>query len=358
MIRIEGLEKAYPNVTPLRDVNVTINDGDVISIIGPSGTGKSTLLRCINLLEKPTKGHIWIGEDEITSTRTDPSMVRRRVGMVFQSFNLFNHLSVIENVMLSPVKLLKMDRQEAYDNAFMLLKEVGLSEKADSYPDELSGGQKQRIAIVRTLAMDPDVILMDEPTSALDPTMVGDVQSVIRRLTKTGKTLIIVTHEMDFAKSICNRVLYMDEGVVYEDGTPDEIFGNPKRDKTIQFIKRIKLLNLNIDKDSQYGDVFGNLSMYCSENSISTSMYLHIRLAIEETVFHNILDKRYNYIVHAQVEYSSEKGTVTLRLDYEGDKYNVIERGNELSLKILKAAVSDTHYHYDETGNHLELSIR
>ena len=159
MIRIEGLEKAYPNVTPLRDVNVTINDGDVISIIGPSGTGKSTLLRCINLLEKPTKGHIWIGEDEITSPRTDLNMVRRKVGMVFQSFNLFNHLSVIENVMLSPVKLLKMDRQEAYDNAFSLLKEVGLSEKADSYPDELSGGQKQRIAIVRTLAMNPDVIL-------------------------------------------------------------------------------------------------------------------------------------------------------------------------------------------------------
>ncbi|MBQ9391566.1 MAG: amino acid ABC transporter ATP-binding protein [Lachnospiraceae bacterium] len=358
MIRIEGLKKTYPNVTPLRDVNVTINDGDVVSVIGPSGTGKSTLLRCINLLEKPTQGHIWIGEDEITSPGTDLNMVRRKVGMVFQSFNLFNHLSVIENVMLSPVKLLKMNKQEAYDNAYRLLKEVGLSEKADSYPDELSGGQKQRIAIVRTLAMNPDVILMDEPTSALDPSMVDDVQSVIRRLSKTGKTLMIVTHEMDFAKSISNRVFYMDEGVIYEEGTPDEIFNNPKKEKTRQFIKRIRVLTFDIDKYSQFNDIFSRLMMYCSDNAIEKSTYLHIRLALEEAVFHNILETRYEYKIHAQVEYSSENDKVLLMLDYSGDKYNVLEEGNELSLKCMSFAISDTEYYYDDNGNHLKLYIK
>ena len=202
MIQIEHLKKEYPNATPLKDVNVEIHDGDVISVIGPSGTGKSTLLRCINRLETPTDGHIWLDDVEITDPKCDLCKVRMRMGMVFQSFNLFGHLTVIENIMLSPMDLLGKSRQEAYDEGMRLLRTVGLAEKALNYPDELSGGQKQRIAIARTLAMDPEIILLDEPTSALDPTMVGEVQAVIRELAKTGKTLMIVTHEMNFARAI------------------------------------------------------------------------------------------------------------------------------------------------------------
>ena len=222
MIKIEHLKKEYPNVTPLKDVSVEIHDGDVISVIGPSGTGKSTLLRCINQMEKPTSGKVWVDGVEITDRKCDINKVRQKMGMVFQSFNLFGHLTVIENIMLSPVDLLGKSRQEAYDEGMRLLRMVGLAEKALNYPDELSGGQKQRIAIARTLAMDPDVILLDEPTSALDPTMVGEVQAVIRDLSKTGKTMMIVTHEMNFAKAISNRVFYMDEGGIYEDGTPED----------------------------------------------------------------------------------------------------------------------------------------
>jgi polar amino acid transport system ATP-binding protein len=194
MIKLEHVRKSYPTptgagITPLKDVNAEIRDGEVISVIGPSGTGKSTLIRCINLLERPDSGKIYVGGEEITSRKCDVRAVRRKIGMVFQSFNLFGHLTAIENVMLSPVKLKGMSRQEAYDNGMRLLRQVGLADKALNYPDELSGGQKQRVAIARALAMDPDTILLDEPTSALDPTMVGEVQAVIRDLAGTGKTM-------------------------------------------------------------------------------------------------------------------------------------------------------------------------
>ena len=194
MIKIEHLRKEYSGITPLRDVNVEIHDGDVIAVIGSSGTGKSTLLRCMNLLEKPTSGKIWVDQDEITDPRCNVNRVRQRMGMVFQSFNLFGHMTVIENIMFSPVDLKRISRQDAYNKGMSLLRMVGLAEKALNYPDELSGGQKQRVAIARALAMDPEIILLDEPTSALDPAMVDEVQSVIRELARSGKTMMIVTH--------------------------------------------------------------------------------------------------------------------------------------------------------------------
>ncbi|MBP3737409.1 MAG: amino acid ABC transporter ATP-binding protein, partial [Lachnospiraceae bacterium] len=218
MIELVHLEKKYPNSTPLADVNAVIHDGDVISIIGPSGTGKSTLLRCINLLDKPTGGKIIFDGDEITAPGYPAEEARRRMGMVFQSFNLFGHLTVIENLMIAPMDILHKSKQEAYDTGVQLLKRVGLAGRELRYPDQLSGGQKQRVAIARTLAMDPEVILLDEPTSALDPAMVGEVQAVIRDLAQSGKTMLIVTHEMNFARAICNRVFFMDEGGIYEDG--------------------------------------------------------------------------------------------------------------------------------------------
>ena len=253
MIRIEHLRKEYPTATPLKDVNVRIHKGDVISVIGPSGTGKSTLIRCINMLETPTSGNIWVGDQCITDPKCDISKVRQKMGMVFQSFNLFPHLTVIENIMKAPVELLGKSKQEAYDEGIRLLRMVGLADKAFNYPHVMSGGQKQRVAIARTLAMDPEIILFDEPTSALDPTMVGEVQAVIRDLARKGLTMIIVTHEMSFARQIANRVFYMDEGGVYEDGTPEEIFDNPKREKTIRFIKHLKVWeNLITSKDFEF----------------------------------------------------------------------------------------------------------
>ena len=239
MIRIEHLKKEYPNVTPLQDVNAEIHDGDVIAVIGPSGTGKSTLLRCINLLEKPTAGRIWIGEDEITDQRCNLSRIRQKLGMVFQSFNLFDNMTVIENIMFSPVDLKKMSRQEAYDKGIALLRSVGLAEKALSYPDELSGGQKQRVAIARALAMEPKYMLFDEPTSALDPEMVGEVLDVMKRLAQTGMTMVVVTHEMGFAREVGDRILFIDEGIVMEENEPNEFFANPKNERTKSFLSKV-----------------------------------------------------------------------------------------------------------------------
>ena len=239
LIRIEHLRKEFPDVTPLKDVNLEVSPGEVISIIGPSGTGKTTLLRCINRLEEPTSGKIIIDDEDVTAPKYDLTRIRRKVGMVFQSFNLFSNLNVAENIMTGPVRLLNKTKQEAYDEAMGLLERVGLSEKALNYPDELSNGQKQRIAIMRALAMNPEVMLFDEPTSALDPTMVGEVLQVIKGLAGDGMTMLIVTHEMQFANDVSDRILYMDEGVIYEEGTPEQIFGSPKKDKTKSFISRL-----------------------------------------------------------------------------------------------------------------------
>ena len=232
MIRIEALSKCYGEHSVLENISVDIGKGEVISIIGPSGCGKSTFIRCLNLMEQPSGGQIRIDGEDIMAKGSDVSMLRRKMGMVFQSFNLFSHLMIIENVMLGPVELLKIDRQTAYDEGMKLLETVGLAGKAFAYPDELSGGQKQRAAIARALAMKPEILLMDEPTSALDPKMVSEVLAVIRKLAQEGMTMMIVTHEMNFARNISTRVFYMDEKGIYEDGTPQQIFENPQRPKT------------------------------------------------------------------------------------------------------------------------------
>ena len=227
MIQIKHLQKKFGNLEVLRDVNLNIKCGEVISIIGPSGTGKSTFLRCLNLLEQPTGGSIIIDGEEVLNGHINASKLRQKMGMVFQSFNLFNHLSVLENVCIGPIKLLGKSRQDAEAKAKELLKMVGMAEKADAMPEELSGGQKQRAAIARCLSMDPEIILFDEPTSALDPTMVSEVLSVIRALARQGMTMAIVTHEMSFARDVSTRVVYMDDGIIYEIGTPEEIFEHP-----------------------------------------------------------------------------------------------------------------------------------
>ncbi|MCR5685732.1 MAG: amino acid ABC transporter ATP-binding protein [Lachnospiraceae bacterium] len=365
MIKIEHLKKAYPNVTPLKDVNTVINDGDVISIIGPSGTGKSTLMRCINRLETPTSGRIWVDGVDVTDPATDLNKVRLKMGMVFQSFNLFEHLTVIENIMLAPVELLKKTRQEAYDRGMELLKTVGLANKALNYPDELSGGQKQRIAIARTLATDPDIILFDEPTSALDPTMVGEVQSVIKDLVKTGKTMMIVTHEMNFARAICNRVFYMDEGGIYEDGSPEQVFDNPQKEKTRIFIKKLKVLELNIDlSDYSFIDVMTKLSDFCDKNNIGSSLLIRLRMALEETivqVMSRLVDVPDSPDLSVSVEYNEAGSVVRMSFEYSGPENNVTVGGDKLSVKILSAIVYDTVFSYDKDAtlpNRLEFWVR
>ena len=342
MIKIEHLRKEYPGVTPLQDVNAEIRDGDVIAVIGPSGTGKSTLMRCINRLEKPTSGRIWIDDVEITDPKCDINKIRQKMGMVFQSFNLFGHLTVIENIMLAPMDLLHRSRQEAYDRGIELLRTVGLAEKALSYPDELSGGQKQRIAIARTLAMDPEIIFFDEPTSALDPTMVGEVQAVIRDLAKTGKTLMIVTHEMAFAKTISNRVFYMDEGGIYEDGTPEQIFDDPQREKTRRFIRKLKVLELNIEsKDYDFLAAVSEIEQYCNKNQVNPRTAQFIQLAFEETVQNLLLPVLKAPKIHAAAEYSAADESAVMTIFYNGDPGAVTTQGDELSLAVLRSAVSE-----------------
>ena len=248
MIEVRNLKKIYNGNAVLKDVNAVIEKGEVISIIGPSGTGKSTFLRCLNLLEQPDGGEILIDGKNILDAKTDITAIRRKMGMVFQSFNLFGHLTVLENIAMAPMSLLKKSKSEAEEKAMELLKLVGLAGKANALPSELSGGQQQRIAIARALAMEPEIILFDEPTSALDPTMVNEVLSVMRNLAKTGITMLIVTHEMRFARDVSSRIFYMDEGVVYESGPAKELFENPARPKTKAFLRRIGMLNFNLNK--------------------------------------------------------------------------------------------------------------
>lgn len=355
MIKIEHLKKEYPNVTPLKDVSVEIRDSDVISVIGPSGTGKSTLLRCINQLEKPTSGKIWVNDQEITDPKCDMNKVRQKMGMVFQSFNLFGHKTVIENIMLAPVDLLGKSKQEAYDRGMQLLRTVGLAEKALNYPDELSGGQKQRIAIARTLAMDPDVILLDEPTSALDPTMVGEVQAVIRDLAKSGKTMMIVTHEMNFAKAISNRVFYMDEGGIYEDGTPEQIFVHPERENTRRFVRRLQVLELNVESlDYDFLGMAGEIRTWCEKNQITPKLINRIQLVFEE-VMGLLLPVIEVPHIQAVCEYSAQTELTEWTISYGGSRYDLTSSGDELAFAILTGMTEKEDYTFDESA---ELSNR
>lgn len=239
MIKIKNLYKSYGKLEVLKDISVDINKGEVIAVIGPSGSGKSTFLRCLNKLEEPTKGSIYIQGKDLMDDKTDINKIRENVGMVFQHFNLFPHKTVLENLTLAPMKIKNMNKEEIEKKAYYLLDKVGLKDKANSYPNQLSGGQKQRIAIARALAMDPSVILFDEPTSALDPEMIKEVLDVMRALALEGMTMIVVTHEMGFAKSVADRVFFMDQGTILEDSYPEVIFNNPTHERTKEFLNKV-----------------------------------------------------------------------------------------------------------------------
>lgn len=361
MIELKHLRKEYDGAVPLEDVNAVIRDGEIIAVIGPSGTGKSTLLRCINMLEKPTSGQVLIDGTDVTDPKCDLERIRRKTGMVFQSFNLFGHLTVIENIMIGQVALLKRSRQEAYDEGMRLLRSVGLSEKAMKYPDELSGGQQQRVAIARTLAMDPDTILLDEPTSALDPSMVREVEAVIRSLVKTGKTMLIVTHEMRFARAICSRVFYMDEGGIYEDGTPEQIFDHPQKEKTRRFLQKLKVLELEIcDTDFDFPGVQGEIVRFCELNEIPRKMDTYFQLAFEETVQQLLMANEKKRRIRVSIEYSEEKKNAVFTVCYGGERDDVTSCMDPLSLSVLKVAAKEIRYAFypeRELKNELTMQI-
>jgi polar amino acid transport system ATP-binding protein len=239
VITTKNLKKSFGHHLVLNDINVTIEKGEKVVVIGPSGSGKSTFLRCLNLLESPTEGEVWFEDNNITDPKTNINKLRQKMGMVFQQFNLFPHLTVLNNITLAPIKLGIMTKEEAEKKAFELLERIGLSEKAHSYPRQLSGGQKQRIAIIRALAMNPDVMLFDEPTSALDPEMVGEVLELMKELANEGMTMVVVTHEMGFAREVGTRVLFIDEGQIKEENEPKAFFANPQHPRLKEFLSKV-----------------------------------------------------------------------------------------------------------------------
>jgi polar amino acid transport system ATP-binding protein len=358
MIRTQNISKHYGQLTVLKDISTEIKKGEVVSIIGPSGTGKSTFLRCLNLLETPTGGSIFIDGIPILDKKTNVPKVRQKMGMVFQSFNLYSHLSVLENLTIGPIKLLGKSKTEANQKAVELLKLVGLAEKIYSFPDELSGGQKQRVAIARCMAMEPEILLFDEPTSALDPTMVSEVLAVIRRLSKEGMTMVIVTHEMEFARNISSRVFYMDEGLIYEEGTPQQIFDNPQRPKTKAFIQRIRSVSYHIE--SQLYDLYalqGEMEVFCEKHMISKKVAGYVLHVAEEVL---ILQPDFSDIL-VTLSYSEQDGGVELLFESAGKPFNLFEEPDledDIGVKLIKARCQGTNYNYENGKNHLLLKIK
>jgi len=356
MITVRNLSKHFGDLVVLKDINADIKKGEIISIIGPSGTGKSTFLRCLNLLETPTGGSITIDGVSLLEKGTNVPKIRQKMGMVFQSFNLYAHLTILENLTIGPVKLLKMKQADADNKAMKLLKLVGLAEKTYNFPDELSGGQKQRVAIARCLAMETNILLFDEPTSALDPTMISEVLAVIRRLAKENMTMIIVTHEMEFARSISSRVFYMDEGIIYEEGTPDQIFDNPQKEKTKAFIHRVRSMYYCItSKDYDLYDLQGDIKIFCEKHMISAKVSNYTQLLSEEVL---VMQKDFSDI-SLQLSYSEKDGSLELVCENSGEQLNPFEdEDNEIGLKIIKAHCISVNYIFTNGKNIMTLKIK
>lgn len=355
LIHVEHLHKEYADVSPLKDVNTVVHSGEVITIIGPSGTGKSTFLRCLNRLETPTGGKITVFGEDTGKKDVDLCSLRKRMGMVFQSFNLFPHLTVIENVMLAPTQLKGETKQEAFAYGMYLLKTVGMAERALSYPDELSGGQKQRVAIARTLAMRPEIVLFDEPTSALDPTMVGEVLAVIRQLAAQGLTMMIVTHEMKFARDVSTRIFYMDQGEIYEEGTPEEIFDDPVKEKTRAFVKRLKVLQFRITSpDYDFIAMSESLQQFGEKHLLNRRQVENLRRAFEEICALNIVPNRgADDALEISTEYYEADGKLAMRFVWGGRQYHPLEEGEELSIRLVKSVLADSDYSYENGKNQL-----
>lgn len=357
-IIVEHLKKSFGKATPLEDINASVMPGEVISIIGPSGCGKSTLLRCIDWLEVPTEGRIVVMGQDVTAQDVDIDKVHERMGMVFQSFNLFPHITVIENVMLAPVDLLGTQRQAAYDEGMRLLAAMGLTDRALAYPDELSGGQRQRAAIARALAMHPQIMLFDEPTSALDPTMVGEVLGVIRRLAEAGMTMLIVTHEMRFAHDVSSRVLFLDEGIVYEEGTPEQVFDDPQREKTRAFIKRLNVFDYAItSRGFDFLGMNNAMTEFGKKYALTRKQTDGLLRCVEElgvqTILPNVSELSENAPIMISLEYDEEKDSLSVLFTWHGDDFDPLEVGDELAIALVKGTAKTVNH----TSNQVKIVL-
>ena len=371
LIQVTHLTKSFNGSPVLKDITCSVFQGEVVSVIGPSGMGKSTFLRCLNGLEKPDQGEILLEGQIIQSNGANMSTIRQKMGMVFQSFNLFPHLLVIQNVMAAPMKLRGESWDEAYENAMRLLSLVGLADKADALPDELSGGQKQRVAIARALAMRPEILLFDEPTSALDPTMVDEVLAVIKSLAQGGMTMMIVTHEMQFAHDVSSRVFYMDEGVIYEQGPVAQVFDQPIREKTRLFVKRVKAWSFSIQSpDFDRWRMFALLETFCQKQFFTAKQTFDLKMLTEEMLFSVLLKKTSR--IDFEVQVSDGAGT-TVTFTFDGPQENPLAEiasasgytdssgeslFSSLPLVIINSLISNMDYEIAEGRNQLRLELR
>lgn len=353
ILDIRHLKKQFETSVILSDVSAEIYDGNVIAVIGPSGTGKSTFIRCLNLLNTPTSGQIFLDGEEITAEGYEPVRVRRKVGMVFQQFNLFNHLTVLENAIIPQMDILGRSRQEACDIAVNNLKRVGLEDRLLRYPDALSGGQKQRAAIARTLSMNPEVILLDEPTSALDPSLVGEVEFIISELAREGHTMVIVTHEMNLVRSVANRVFFMTDGGIYEDGTPDQIFNQPQGEKTAQFVFNFRHIEAQLNHNIEsYIETVSRAANFCSILGLSRACIYRVQLVIEELGLHVILPRIPEETgIHLVLETSDKDDTLKITMKYrplQSDMCLKLKDEDRMISDMLQYAVRDIRV--DEEG--------
>ena len=361
MIKVENLKKKFDNITVLENINAEIHKSEVISIVGPSGTGKSTFLRCLNLLETPTSGKIIIDGINILDKNVNINKIRQKMGMVFQSFNLFDHLSVLDNLTIGPIKLLNETREKAEIKGISLLKTVGLGEKTYSFPDELSGGQKQRVAIARCLSMNPEIILFDEPTSALDPTMVSEVLAVIRKLVRDGMTMVIVTHEMEFARDVSDRIFYMDEGIIYESGSPEEIFNNPQKEKTHAFINRVRSFEYEITSiDYDMYHMNAAIKTFCEKHNLSPKTIQRLLLVIEELT-ELYKDNFLEISANIKVQFSEKHKNLKLTFTYAGIQKNLLKKQNQpddLAFSLINNYSNNIRFKYLDNKNILELELK
>lgn len=362
LLEVNGLKKSFGPLEVLKGIDLTVEKGERVAIIGGSGCGKSVFLRSISLLEKPDAGHVIIDGQEITGKNAKVDEIRRSMGMVFQKFHLFSEMDVMDNLCLAPVRLKGMSRKDAEEKAMKLLSDVGLATRAHAWPTVLSGGQQQRIAICRCLMMDPKIILFDEPTSALDPTMVGEVLAVIRALAKRDMSMLIVTHEMNFAREVANRVLFFADGGIYEQGTPTEVFDYPKREKTIAFIRKIKYFSFDITE--RYFDLMmlqGGIQSFGEKYGLETKKIHRLQICCEELVYEmlNHCYREYEPVeMQLEVSYAEADQTTEIALTCGGGEYNPFCQDEDgLGVTILKKMASHLNYTRAENRNLITVNL-
>ncbi len=370
ILEVKGLSKAFGDLQVLTNVNLEVKEGETIAIIGGSGCGKSVFLRCLNLLEVPDSGSVIIGEQEITAKGADVDIIRRQMGMVFQKFHLFSHYNVLDNLCLAPTQLLGMERSKAEEKAMELLNQVGLAAKAKVYPSVLSGGQQQRIAICRALMMEPKVLLLDEPTSALDPTMVGEVLAVIRMLAKQGLTMLIVTHEMKFAREVADRILFFADHGIYEEGTPEEIFDSPKREKTIAFIRKHTFFSYEITRRSDFDlmKLQGGIWHFSEKYGIDNKRAYQLQLFSEELLyefFRGSFDDGEEMDLRLDVTYAQAMDCIVLEIISGGRAYDPVQaEANDdsgdmehMGITLLKKRASNISYSFEGGKNRMHVEL-